>query len=78
MVTHFEASLDTVSVHHIGNQSQNELYALSEQPLNFKDEVIPQLLMQYFLKPFEKANEVYHLMHSSGELNLNEIHHFAA
>src|ERR1700753_2926801 len=77
MVSYFEASLDTVSVHHIGNQAQNEMYALSEQPLAFKDEVIPQLLMQYFLKPFEKVNEVYHLMHSSGELNLNEVHHFA-
>jgi hypothetical protein len=76
MVTYFEASLDTVSVHHIGNQSQNELYALSEQPLTFKDEVIPQLLLQYFLKPFEKANEVYHLMHSGGDLNLNEVYHY--
>ena len=73
MVSYFEASLDTVSVHHIGNQSQNEMYALSEQPLTFKDEVIPQLLMQYFLKPFEKTNEVYHLTHrGSGDLNLNE------
>src|ERR1700748_932344 len=77
MVTYFEASLETVSVHHIGNQAQGELYALSEQSLAFKDEVIPQLLMQYFLKPFEKVNEVYHLMHSSGDLNLNELHHFA-
>src|ERR1700761_493473 len=77
MVSYFEASLDTVSVHHVGNQSQNELYALSENPLTLKDEVIGQLLMQYFLKPFEKANEVYHLMHSSGDLNLNEIYHFA-
>ena len=77
MVTFFEASLDTISVHHVGNQSQNEFYALSAQPLVLKDEVIPTLLMQYFLKPFEKANEVYHLMHSSGDLNLNELYHFA-
>jgi len=77
MVTYFEASLETVSVHHIGNQSQNELYALAEQPLSFKDEIIPQLLMQYFLRPFEKANEVYHLMHSGGNLDLNEIHNYA-
>jgi len=76
MVTFFEASLETVSVHHIGNQAQNEMYALSEQPLSFKDEVIPQLLMQYFLRPFEKANEVYHLMHSGGNLDLNEVHHY--
>src|SRR3569833_681383 len=76
MVSYFEASLDTVSVHHIGNQSQNEFYALSAEPLTFKDEVIPQLLKQYFLKPFEKATEVYLLMHTSGDLSLNEVHHF--
>ena len=76
MVTFFEASLETVSVHHIGNQAQNEMYALSDQPLAFKDEVIPQLLMQYFLRPFEKSNEVYHLMHSGGDLDLNEVHHY--
>jgi len=77
MVTYFEASLDTISVHHVGNQSANELYALSEHPLELKDELIPKLLMQYFLAPFEKTNEVYHLMHSSGDLGLNTIHHFA-
>jgi hypothetical protein len=76
MVTFFEASLDTISVHHVGNSSLNEMYALSDQPLALKDELITQLLMQYFLKPFEKTNEVYHLMHSS-DLALNEIHHFA-
>lgn len=77
MVTFFEAALETISVHHVGNQSQGEMYALSEQPLELKDEVIPTLLMQYFLKPFEKVNEVYHLMHSSGDLMLNEVYNFA-
>jgi hypothetical protein len=78
MVTFFEASLDTISVHHVGNPSINELYSLSDSPLELKDEIIPNLLMQYFLKPFEKANEVYHLTHSSGDLGLNEIHHFVS
>ena len=77
MVTYFEASLDKISVHHVGNQSLNELYVLSEHPLELKDELIPKLLMQYFLSPFEKTNEVYHLMHPSGDLGLNAIHHFA-
>ena len=66
MVSYFEASLDTVSVHHIGNQSQNEFYALSAEPLTFKDEVIPQLLKQYFLKPFEKATEVIKIESQDG------------
>jgi hypothetical protein len=61
----------------LGNPLQDELYALSDSPLELKDEIIPNLLMQYFLKPFEKANEVYHLTHSSGDLALNELHNFA-
>lgn len=77
MVTFFEAALDVISVHHVGNQSQNEMYALSETPLELNDELIPKLLMQYFLTPFEKANEVYHLMHNGGDLNLNEIYNYA-
>jgi hypothetical protein len=40
--------------------------------------LMPKLLMQYFLTPFEKAVEVYHLWHSSGDLALNEMHHFAS
>ncbi len=76
MVTFFEASLDIISVHHVGNQSQSEMYSLSEQPLVLKDELINSLLKQYFLSPFEKVNEVYHLMHTS-DLNLNEIYNFA-
>ena len=77
MITFFEAALDKISVHHVGNRSQSEMYALSEQPLVLKDELISSLLRQYFLSPFEKTNEVYHLIHSSGDLALNEIHHFA-
>ena len=78
MVTYFEASLDTISVHHVGNPSIDEMYALSDAPLELKDEIIPNLLMQYFLKPFEKANEVYHLMHGSGGLQRNEVYTFAS
>ncbi|MFD0750377.1 nucleoid-associated protein [Mucilaginibacter calamicampi] len=77
MVTFFEAALNKISVHHVGNKSQNEMYALSEHPVALKDDLISNLLKQYFLTPFEKTNEVYHLMHSSGDLALNEIHHFA-
>jgi len=76
MVTSFEASLQTISVHHVGNPLQDERYALSDAPIALKDEIIPRLLMQYFLTPFEKTNEVYHLMHPGGDLELNEIFHY--
>ena len=78
MVTFFEAALDAVAIHHVGNPTQNEMYSLSDHLLELKDELMPKLLMQYFLTPFEKAVEVYHLWHSSGDLALNEMHHFAS
>lgn len=77
MVTFFEASLGKLSIHRVGNKSQEEFYVLSEEPLNIEDEVLSNLLLQYFLKPFEKVNEVYHFMHSSDNLGLNEVYHFA-
>ncbi len=77
MVTFFEAAIQQVAVHHLGNPLQNELYALADEPLALKDELITRLLMQYFLRPFEKTNEVYHLMHPSDDVKLNEIFHFA-
>ena len=77
MVTFFESAIQQIAVHHIGNPLQNEMYALADEPLAFKDDLIPQLLMQYFLKPFEKTNEVYHLIHPSDDVELNELYHFA-
>lgn len=77
MITFFEASLEKLSVHRVGNKSQNEFYSLSNQPLQIDDEVLKTLLMQYFLSPFGKPNEVFNFMHSSGDLNLNELYHFS-
>ena len=78
MVTFFEASLERLSVHRVGNKLQNEFYSLSDQPLRIEDEILKNLLMQYFLSPFDKANEVYRFTHSSGNLNLNELFHFSS
>lgn len=78
MVTFFEASLEQLSVHRVGNKLQNEFYSLSDQTLKIEDEVLRKLLMHYFLSPFEKANEVYRFTHSSDDLNLNELFHFSS
>lgn len=78
MVTCFEASLDLLSVHRAGNKAQDEFYVLSDNPLSIGDELLNNLLMQYFLSSLEKVNEVYRFTHSSGDLNLNELYHFAS
>jgi len=77
MISFFEASLKQLSIHHTGNKLLEEYYKLSDAPLKIEDEILSNLLMQYFLKPFEKVNEVYHLYHPSDNLQLNEVFHFA-
>ncbi|MBW4889463.1 nucleoid-associated protein [Mucilaginibacter sp. HMF5004] len=75
MISSFEAALSALSIHRVGNKLLDEFYVLSDNPIAIKDELLGKLLMQYFLSPFEKVNEVYRFMHSS-ELTLNELFHF--
>jgi hypothetical protein len=77
MMTSFEASLQQLSVHKAGNKAQDDYFVLSDAPLIINDDLLKNLLMTYFLKPFEKVNEVYRFMHSSNDLGLNEVYHFA-
>jgi hypothetical protein len=76
MIASFEASLAQLSIHRVGNKLLDEFYVLSDEPVALDNEILNKLLMQYFLAPFEKVNEVYRFMHSS-ELQLNELFHFA-
>ena len=61
MITYFDATLFQLSIHYTGNKLQDEMYRLSDKPLPVIDETLGGLLMQYFLTPFEKLNEVYRL-----------------
>lgn len=78
MISFFEACLAELSIHRIGNKAQDEFYVLSEQSLVLKDEQLKNLLLQYFLSPYEKVNEIYRFFHPNNDLNLNEVFHFAA
>ncbi len=78
MVYYSDASLASLSVHQTGNKLQDDPYRLSDKPLAITDTVLEQLLMQYFLSPFTKINEVYRLWHPSGNTALNELFHFCS
>lgn len=78
MITFFEATLAELSIHRIGNKAQDEFYVLSENSMHIQDQMLNQLLLQYFLSPYEKVNEIYRFMHPNNDLNLNEVYHFAA
>jgi hypothetical protein len=78
MISHYEASLAQLSIHRIGNKAQDEFYVLSEDSVELSDSHLSGLLMQYFLSPFQKVNEIYHFYHPNDDLNLNEVYHFAS
>jgi len=77
MISFFEASIASLAIHRVGNRLNEEGYVLSEAPLPMEDELLGSLLMQYFVTPFTKTNEVYHFYHANDDLNLNEVYHFA-
>lgn len=77
MISFFEASLAELSIHRIGNKSEEEFYVLSEKSIAIRDITLSNLLQQYFLSPYEKVNEIYRFIHPNGDLNLNEAYHFA-
>lgn len=73
-----DSQLENLSIHRVGNKANDEYVVLSESPIDISsDEVLPDLLMQYFLKPFSKAKEVYRFFHPNDDLALNELYHFA-
>ncbi|GHE31567.1 nucleoid-associated protein [Sphingobacterium griseoflavum] len=78
MFFHQDATFEQLSIHRVGNKTQDEFYILSDNPIDLsQDEVLPDLLMQYFMKPFGKANEVYRFYHPNDDLQLNEVYYFS-
>src|SRR3569833_2306364 len=77
MISFFEVSIASLAIHRVENRLNEEGYVLSEVPLPMEDELLGSLLMQYFVTPFTKTNEVYHFYHANDDLNLNEVYHFA-
>lgn len=73
MISFFEATLKKLSVHHTGNKLLEEYYKLSDAPVELNDELLSNILMQYFLKPFEKSNEVFRFYHPNSNLSLNDV-----
>jgi hypothetical protein len=77
MISFYEAALAELSIHRIGNKAQDEFYVLSDQSLQIQDQLLKDLLLQYFLTPYAKVNEIYRFTHPNNDLNLNEVFHFA-
>ncbi|MGZ3846105.1 MAG: nucleoid-associated protein [Flavisolibacter sp.] len=76
MITAFDATIDSLSIHYIGNKAKDELCVFSEAPLFLLDEHLPTLVLDYFIKPFEKMEENFHFSHAAA-IELNEVFHYS-
>lgn len=77
MISYFDATLEHLSIHKVGNKQASDPLLLSEHPAKIEDENLTALLLRYFITPFEKIQESFRFFHTSDKLELNEIYSFS-
>ncbi len=76
MINLFNAQIDSLSLHRVGNKNKNEGLFLSEEPQALNDET-RGLLKEFFLKPFREKEENYFKLSHEADLEFNEIYQAA-
>jgi hypothetical protein len=77
MINLFNAHIDTLSVHRVGNKSRSEAIFLSDTPYTLSDELAP-LLKEYFFKPFREKEENYYQFAHDVDLDYNDMFNFVS
>jgi len=72
MINLFNAQIQYISIHKIGNKSRNESIFLSDEPYKLSDEIVP-LIKEFFLKPFRDKEEVYYQFAHDVDIEYNEM-----
>ncbi|MDY0089134.1 MAG: nucleoid-associated protein [Flavobacteriaceae bacterium] len=73
MINLFNAHIESLSIHRIGNKSRNENIFLSGQPYVLNDEIAP-LLKEFFLKPFREKEENYYQFAHEVDLDFHDMY----
>ncbi len=76
MINLFNAQIDSLSLHRVGNKQKNEGLFLSDEPQPLNDET-RGLLKEFFLKPFREKEENYFKLSHEADLEFNEIYQAA-
>lgn len=76
MIEYLNTKIKSVSVHQIGNKSEEEGMSLSKKPLNISDEKLQDSLLMYFLAHF-RVPEFFSFTFSNDDLRLNPVCQFA-
>ncbi|MCO6148570.1 nucleoid-associated protein [Flavobacterium sp. NRK1] len=77
MINLFNAHIENLSVHRVGNKSRNEAIFLSEQAYSLNDEILP-LLKEYFFKPFRDKEENYFQFAHDVHLDYHDMYKLAS
>ena len=72
MINLFNAQIESLSLHKVGNKSRNENMVLSSEPYRLNDEITP-LLKEFFLKPFREKEEAYYQFAHEVDLEYNDL-----
>lgn len=76
MLNLFNAQIESLSIHRVGNKSRNEGIFISKEPFQLNDE-LNALLKEYFLKSFrEKEANYYQFVHDT-DLEFHELYNMA-
>ena len=72
MINLYNAQIDSLSVHRVGNKSRNESVFLSSEPYPLNDE-ISAVLKEYFFKPFREKEENYFRFVHEADIEFNTL-----
>ena len=72
MINLYNATIETLSLHKVGNKSREEDIFLSDQTFSLSDEITP-LIKEFFLKPFREKEEVYYRFDHEVDLEFNDM-----
>ncbi len=77
MIDIIDSNIDKVSVHTVGNKTNEEELRLSKSLLDTSDMDVKELLLNFFLKPF-KIPEFYSFTFTNEDFKLNPLYIFAS
>lgn len=76
MINLFNAHIENLSIHRVGNKSRNEAIFLSENQYGLNDEIVP-ILKEYFFKSFREKEENYFQFAHEVDLEYNDMFNLA-
>ncbi len=76
MLNLYNAQIESLSIHRVGNKSRNESLFLSEVAYQLSDELTP-LIKEYFLKSFRDKEENYYQFVHETDLEFHQLYNFA-